>query len=676
MKEKKFTYLLVLQQPSNDCAKNACAIAHNLNVCVTAQIGVRAIEVLATPAQAERLFEQGLFSHYTRRSLAAEHIKDFDPQLAAIVQTWNARFSKTYRKLKKDKSKKGLKWQNKTSREPLPYSIVDPDMLFKELIKHKKINEKKLKPGLKVDIDKIGEKEVELIREYFNKTLKNERWADQVLGIFQRTPQQYQIYYLDPDILHQIMDIIEHLFLAEEPECLKMSERNSVGIIFVESSQRNGPVFSNADRATIENEIRSGLSFLAGEHPAGNLVWVYDIQRVQIDVDNQPNINSVNTAYDQYWRYPAIGAASFEGHTFTADEAGVDDYRSKMRTHHGTQHATVIFVSAFGMCWAAYSSGRRFIAMGPHGDDWAGWGINNLNAITAHETCHQFGAADEYVGSGTPCNSCGGSHGCEEIPNGNCGTCAAPHEDCLMDGNDLHLCQYTKGHIGWCDIFVEIWTDDDSFSGTNDDVKLDIGYRTFNLDTSHNDRETGNREGYSLWAGGNLSRDQIKRILIRKSSDGISGGWKLKRIKVYHDGEIICDQTPHVWLEDYKCWYLACTFDNSLVNTLLLTVSTADVIWAGTNDDVTLKLAGRNWDIDSDADDFERNSTRTYELDPQTGFRVDDIHSITIAKSSDGAAGGWKLKGLKLKVNGSTLYDNQSINKWLEDNDRTFSDEV
>lgn len=677
MKEKMFPYLMVLQRPSADSAKNACSLAQSMGIIVTGQTGNKTIELLATRSQAERLFEQGLFSHYTRKKIAIEHTKDFDPELLAIVQTWNARFSKDYLKLQKDKSKKGLKWQNEQMNEPLPFSIVDPDILFQELLKGKEkgkdLDEKKLKISLKIDLDKPGLKEIELIREFFIENLKDESWAELVLGVFYRSPTHYRKYFLDPDVLKRILDIIQHLFLADEPACLKMSDNNSVGIIFVESSRKNGPTFSNSDRATIENEIRSGLSFLAGNHPAGNLVWIYNVQRVLIDVANQANSTTTN---DTYWRNPAIGAATFEGHTFTANDAGIDDFRNAMRAHNGTQHATVVFVSAFGMNWHAYSSGRRFIAMGPHGDDWGGWGIGTLNAITAHEMCHQFGASDEYTGSGTPCNSCGGGYGCEQIPNGNCGTCAAPHDDCIMDANDLLLCEYTKGHIGWCDIFVELWTDNELWSGTDDNVELDIGYNTFNLDTSHNDREKGNREGYAIWAGGNLNRASIKRILIRKSHDGYAGGWKLARVKVYHDGVIICDNSPHVWLEDRKCWHLACIFDNSLVNTLKLTVSTADVSWAGTDDDVTLKLAGRNWDIDSDADDFERNSTRSYMLDPHTGFAVNDIHSITIHKSPDGSAGGWKLKGLVLEVNGNVVYNNQAINKWLEDNDRTFSDSI
>jgi hypothetical protein len=42
-------------------------------------------------------------------------------------------------------------------------------------------------------------------------------------------------------------------------------------------------------------------------------------------------------------------------------------------------------------------------------------------------------------------------------------------------------------------------------------------------------------------------------------------------------------------------------------------------------------------------------------------------------KSSDGVAGGWKLKGVQIIANGNTIYNNQAINKWLEDDDRVWS---
>jgi len=110
------------------------------------------------------------------------------------------------------------------------------------------------------------------------------------------------------------------------------------------------------------------------------------------------------------------------------------------------------------------------------------------------------------------------------------------------------------------------------------------------------------------------------------------------------------------------------------VNRLEAKVTTADVSWAGTDDDVTLTLAGRNWNLDNEGhDDFERGHTDTFQLDPGTGLHLSDLHSVRIHKSPDGFAGGWKLKGLELVANGNTIYSNQSISRWLEDDDRTWS---
>ncbi len=45
---------------------------------------------------------------------------------------------------------------------------------------------------------------------------------------------------------------------------------------------------------------------------------------------------------------------------------------------------------------------------------------------------------------------------------------------------------------------------------------------------------------------------------------------------------------------------------------------------------------------------------------------------MQIEKSSDGVGGGWKLRGVKLVVNGRTLYRRDGIERWLEDNRRTW----
>lgn len=106
---------------------------------------------------------------------------------------------------------------------------------------------------------------------------------------------------------------------------------------------------------------------------------------------------------------------------------------------------------------------------------------------------------------------------------------------------------------------------------------------------------------------------------------------------------------------------------------LRVAVSTADVTWGGTDDDVTLYLAGRSWDLDNEGhDDFERGNTDTFDLDPGTGLYQSSIGQLRLHKSPDGVAGGWKLKGLRIEIDGSTVYNNQGINKWLEDSDRDW----
>jgi len=245
-----------------------------------------------------------------------------------------------------------------------------------------------------------------------------------------------------------------------------------------------------------------------------------------------------------------------------------------------------------------------------------------------------------------------------------------------MDANSDRICAYTRGQIGWADIFAELSTGDVQWAGTDDDVWLDTGDRTFYLDTpNHDDRERNNREGYALSSPG-ITKNQIKRVGVRKSPDGFSGGWYLKRVRLWVKGELICDQNNiNQWLEDeYRWWASAsCGSSRDIVNRLQVKVTTANVAWAGTDDDVTIYLGGRHWNLDNpNHDDFERGHTDTFDLDPGTGLYRSMLSSIRLHKSPDGAAGGWKLKGLQILVNGVSIYNNQIINKWLEDSNRDW----
>ena len=118
--------------------------------------------------------------------------------------------------------------------------------------------------------------------------------------------------------------------------------------------------------------------------------------------------------------------------------------------------------------------------------------------------------------------------------------------------------------------------------------------------------------------------------------------------------------------------------DTDPVESIELEVKTADARWAGTDDDVFLRLGpDLRFPLDKRLyNDFERNDRDTYSvpIDAEVwrGMRVGDIGQVQIEKSRDFLAGGWKLGGVKLRVNGKVVYDNQGINRWLEDDNRTW----
>lgn len=674
MPDERTAYLLLLQHPSPGARREAVKQARELGATVVAQFGSVAIEVLATTDQAAALAELGLFSARLKGPMKPEHREKLTPQQRQIVELWNARFSAGYRKLKQDRTHVGKPWTADGLEPPLPYSAIDPEDFRQMVARYEEQTGRPLLPPSprarkngpagKAERPMSGEDfkkfEKQLADAYKNPTL-----AYHLARLARRLGRRYDsaLLKLPPELLRELLE----RFFAEAA-CWKMTGEMAVGIVFVESSRSGGPKFSTSERNDICNEILAGHSWLTSEHPEGNLSWVYDIQMLKIDV-----ANGSGDPDEGYWRDPAMGQVVYNGNTYSADWSGIADYREDMRVANRSAHACVIFVTPYANSWYAYAGGGRITLANK--DNWAGWGRNTLDTITAHETSHLFGAADEYTGSGTPCSSCDTLHGCDQIPNGNCGSCAHPRQSCVMDANARRLCGYTRGHIGWAHLFVETTTADEQWAGTDDDVRVDIGDLQFVLDTpDHDDRERGNREGYALWSPG-LQRSDIKRTLIRKSPDGFAGGWKLKRVRVWHGGSLICDQDNiNRWLEDDHRVWVGCITDRTLVSTLTVKISTADVMWAGTDDDVTVTLAGRSWNLDNEGhDDFERGATNTFTLDPGTGFYRSDIHSVRITKSPDGLAGGWKLKGVQVIVNGTTIYNNQSINKWLEDDDRAWS---
>lgn len=673
--EKQSRYIFLLSRPNVDSVKIASEFLRELGVKVLNQQAHVALIAKATTNQVEAASRTGLFLSISKEAIETDLAEKLSPEQGEVIRLWNTTKSQEYYETRADRTQQGISWGDRDKDPHPPHSQYEPEEFKKRLLVHLGLEEKELykkygdqKP-LVLEGKKFIEYERELAKLYDDPTI-----AYHLARI---------VYYLEPQYTWIAKDLTKE-FLKDffhvpgqvvipapvEPACWKMENEISVGVVFVESSQAGGPTFSTNERNILQAEIMDGLDWLADEASTlANLTWVYDWQFVTINV-----ANGTNTSNEDYWRNPAMGQVTFRGNTYSDDWAGVSDYREAMRLFNRSSHAIVIFVTPYATRWHAYaSSGRVTLA---NRNNWGGWGINVIDAITAHEVCHLFGASDEYTGSGTPCSSCNTIHGCYNIPNGNCGSCARPQQACIMDANSKRLCAYTQGHIGWADLFVELTTADVMWAGTDDSVWLDIGDRPFILDTpNHNDRERNNVEGYALNYTG-LDKNDIKRVGIRKSSDGFAGGWKLKRVRSWLKGELICDANNiNQWLEDEYRWWActSCGSSSDIINRLQVKVTTANVMWAGTDDDVSIHCGGRSWNLDNPwHNDFERGNTDTFDLDPSISLYQSMLHSIRIHKSPDGFAGGWKLKGLQIYADGVRIYNNQNINKWLEDNNRDW----
>jgi|GEM_PF-1737211 len=445
--------LIFLATPGRESMARASAFLKEKAGKVLSQYGDMAIEALVPEEAFKSIQQASLFK--------AVHDGQFDPaalpegEAREIAAVWNQRFTPALRSLKKGDTNQGISWGDKNFDAPR-HSDLSEDFFLKTIQK-KNINlpEKTLSAQPKAR-KSLSEKDFKALDD----------------ALMEKTNDPNKSYHLSrlavlhPELKETILnlpgDAIDALFKtsraarsgqksaagseqgpAAEESCWRMNGEISVGVVFVESSRSGGPTFTATERTTLRNEIQTGMNWLASLHPTGNLTWVFDYQYVSIDVAN----GNSNSAED-YWRNPAMRAVRYNGSSFTGDWNGVANYRNAMRVRNDSAHAIVIFVTPFGTDWHAYASNSRLTLA--NRNNWGGWGINTIDAITAHEICHLFGAADEYTGSGTPCTSCTTVHGCASIPNGNCKACASGGGvPCIMDQNSLQMCKFTRGQIGW-----------------------------------------------------------------------------------------------------------------------------------------------------------------------------------------------------------------------------------
>ncbi len=212
----------------------------------------------------------------------------------------------------------------------------------------------------------------------------------------------------------------------------------AVGLVLV-SRDHGAEAMTDAERTKILQEVQAGLDWLADAEPRAHLSWSYDIRPVTLSIAPGPyaGVSEPFERLERGWRDAALAALGY-----AAGRPGYQQYAKDLRAALGTSWAYIVFFTKYPLHHFAYAIWEKVVM---HYDN-DGWGPDNIHRVFAHESCHIFGAADEYGSC-----SCGGSHGHLGAPNNNCVNCFPPGSQvpCLMNANTLSVCEWTRRQLGW-----------------------------------------------------------------------------------------------------------------------------------------------------------------------------------------------------------------------------------
>ncbi|MFB3889477.1 MAG: hypothetical protein ACE14S_08290 [Candidatus Bathyarchaeia archaeon] len=216
----------------------------------------------------------------------------------------------------------------------------------------------------------------------------------------------------------------------------------AVGIVFLES---NGAIdastedWTEAEQSRVVSEIATGLNWLAGQNLPAGVSFVYDIQ-YGVPTSYEP-INHPSYIDQGLWIGEAMTYLGFPGTSYFTQ---VRDYINDLRNTLGTDWAYAMFIvdssndpdGRFTNGYSAYAYlGGPFLVMTYDND---GYGIGNMDYVTAHESCHIFYATDEYNGY----TETSGYLGVQDWEGSGC---------MMQYANTWWLCTNSKEQLGWRD---------------------------------------------------------------------------------------------------------------------------------------------------------------------------------------------------------------------------------
>jgi hypothetical protein len=210
-------------------------------------------------------------------------------------------------------------------------------------------------------------------------------------------------------------------------------------LIFVNGPASNGLRFSDNERTDAIAQFVAGTSFLASEAADHNARLSFKGSYVEyhIDAPPVPSCGSIDNC-EAVWRNPLMAMLK------TLGIDSISDWVKLIKSTEKSNWAYIVFIHKYPSPVVAVTQGD-YVAV--KYDAATHWTTPSLAKVFAHETCHIFGAADEYGQCRCGPNSVSGFY---KVRNGNCVNCPTHRQACMMDlSSELNLCEWTRGQIGW-----------------------------------------------------------------------------------------------------------------------------------------------------------------------------------------------------------------------------------
>ncbi len=230
----------------------------------------------------------------------------------------------------------------------------------------------------------------------------------------------------------------------------------SVSVILPESDGGSED-WTSTEISNVHSEIMNGLDWWAVNNPDADLTFVYDFNDGASTSYEPIEVGSI---YRHYWGSEILFNLGY-GDGTPGITGAMYDFVNVQRDLKDTDWGFTIFVvDSSNDVDGKFSDGK--FAFTIYGGDGGGpymvmtydnelYGINNMDAVTAHETGHIFGAADQYGSC-----SCTTDVGYLNYENQNCVNSCAINEGSIMRGgispfvnNEIDM--YARGQIGLVD---------------------------------------------------------------------------------------------------------------------------------------------------------------------------------------------------------------------------------